>query len=579
LSEVYQGRDEPFSQYVIRVSNLYSRLEEVVDVQEQIRFAIERCHPSFKKFLFGEKFTSLQHLADRGLAIQQHLLSDLYYHGSQAKKEKVENPLAILQQSAEASNSNWLLPRALNSGLVSRSADNNKVSDGVRKGKGGKNKVVCYRCGRVGHYATQCTSTSNRNRESNAVNGRKNRKIIRRNESEDFSPLIDVNIRGLKRQCFADSGSSVNLLQEGLAKVLMKRGVKFIQRDVELCLARGTAVATGSMRVNIFVHGKRVPTLFYVLPGLQHEVLIGREFLADAGLCLNLADKSWNFVNSKESFPFAKPFVRRGTWKGNSKSDDLVNQLVSLREVRNSEPVNGKAKCNFPSIFREPLKKMECGTVSNKVQKATQEPKVSVDMEPLVDVKLRGLTRQCYLDSDSCANLLNAGLARVLTKRGAKFRQHNVDLYVANSKATAIGTMMITVNIRGRRVPTLFYVLPGVKHQIVVGCEFLSDANIRLNMATNSWKFRDLEGTYPFVFPFYTRGLIWKNVQPRNVVHVPVSRNEVIPRSESPKFRGKENGTGKQQNVNRRQFGGSVENSGSGTRRQTLSERNVTKNC
>ena len=292
LSEVYQGRDEPFSQYVIRVSNLYSRLEEVVDVQEQIRFAIERCHPSFKKFLFGEKFTSLQHLADRGLAIQQHLLSDLYYHGSQAKKDKVENPLAILQQSAEASNSNWLLPRALNSGLVSRSADNNKVSDGVRKGKGGKNKVVCYRCGRVGHYATQCTSTSNRNRESNAVNGRKNRKIIRRNESEDFSPLIDVNIRGLKRQCFADSGSSVNLLQEGLAKVLMKRGVKFIQRDVELCLARGTAVASGSMRVNIFVHGKRVPTLFYVLPGLQHEVLIGREFLADAGLCLNLADKS-----------------------------------------------------------------------------------------------------------------------------------------------------------------------------------------------------------------------------------------------------------------------------------------------
>lgn len=85
-----QHPDESLLEYVRALQELYSRAEPSASNADQVSRAIRQCHPSFKPYLRGRGFDSLEALAREARVVQADLLAELRYIPPPRPEESLE---------------------------------------------------------------------------------------------------------------------------------------------------------------------------------------------------------------------------------------------------------------------------------------------------------------------------------------------------------------------------------------------------------------------------------------------------------------------------------------------------------
>lgn len=68
-----------------------------------------------------------------------------------------------------------------------------------------------------------------------------------------------------------------------------------------------------------------------------------------------------------------------------------------------------------------------------------------------------------------------------------RFRDNKISL--ATGQVHAKGKISFFIYVRGRRVRTTMYVLPGLLHSLVLARDFISRAKIAIRLHLNGWKY------------------------------------------------------------------------------------------
>ncbi|KAL0819596.1 hypothetical protein ABMA28_007685 [Loxostege sticticalis] len=99
-----------------------------------------------------------------------------------------------------------------------------------------------------------------------------------------------------------DTGATNCLASPLLYRTLVDGGVRFTETQRSIGLADGTQqvrdVLTGDVSVEL--HGRKIFTTFLVIPGANTRTLLGRDFIRDAGIIIDIQQASWHFADTPD---------------------------------------------------------------------------------------------------------------------------------------------------------------------------------------------------------------------------------------------------------------------------------------
>jgi predicted aspartyl protease len=121
------------------------------------------------------------------------------------------------------------------------------------------------------------------------------------------APLLAVSIGDRTLLALLDTGSSVSLLGDEALQAAVAARSKPININRSLRLAAGTTTATAQVKVFITWPGGERRHRFLYLPGLEHALILGRDFLHAVGMSLHTAEGGWTLGTAPQCvIPFAK---------------------------------------------------------------------------------------------------------------------------------------------------------------------------------------------------------------------------------------------------------------------------------
>lgn len=158
-------------------------------------------------------------------------------------------------------------------------------------------------------------------------------------------PLLEVRLGDRSFLALMDSGSSASLIGDAAMAAVTAAGAGVREEQRSLRLAQGSSITTQSTRCRVHWTGESRKQRFLHLPGLCHEVVLGRDFLAAAGISLHISLRGWTLgIEPQHLIPFARHQI--------PKSADLpklqheVYYLGDLfREASDTECVPTESEC------------------------------------------------------------------------------------------------------------------------------------------------------------------------------------------------------------------------------------------
>ncbi|KAI8125535.1 hypothetical protein CVS40_4373 [Lucilia cuprina] len=164
----------------------------------------------------------------------------------------------------------------------------------------------CYGCGAPGVYRSNCTTCSSSGKDSPqylAFNS------ISSTVIGHSLPTTQVEFFGLKGEAIFDSGAKTSVASLELKRILTANKCVFQDVRAEITLADGS-VSTGrvmSTICNIIIGNRlRKIRLIYLPNATENRTLIGADFMEQAGIVLNMAQKYWYFEDQpRQKFSFA----------------------------------------------------------------------------------------------------------------------------------------------------------------------------------------------------------------------------------------------------------------------------------
>jgi len=345
----FQAPDEPLGVFIRKIASYYKRLKAPPTQEMQCEFIISRCHPSFRHHLSFSAIKDLRTLQSKARHIQQVLLQDRIYALEAERKHKPCNPLEKLGSNYDLAEPKRLNESALDPAFVKR--NKGKVADGQNRdvpGASNRSKRRCFICNSVSHIAKFCDVKRDA-RDKGACFARKVKGKEENKKESIREPLVSVNMRGLTVQSYLDSGSNVGLVDEALCKVLEKRGVKRRFCNDKILLATGEAHAKGKISLFIYLKGRRVRTTLYVLPGLQHSLVLARDFISGSRIAVRLHLNGWNFETQSRVYLFEE--TREACWRqGNFSLNPKQQQEFQDNGARTKDDSLGREKPLFYPI-------------------------------------------------------------------------------------------------------------------------------------------------------------------------------------------------------------------------------------
>lgn len=101
-----------------------------------------------------------------------------------------------------------------------------------------------------------------------------------------------------------DTGAKCSIASQKLYHLLRKKGTKFQQKKMQIALADGHPRIRDVLTTKTYVklEDRSILTEFIVLPGSKdNRTLLGVDFIDDAGLVIDVPQRSWNFVDAAET--------------------------------------------------------------------------------------------------------------------------------------------------------------------------------------------------------------------------------------------------------------------------------------
>ncbi|XP_036347926.1 uncharacterized protein LOC118757308 [Rhagoletis pomonella] len=201
----------------------------------------------------------------------------------------------------------------------------------------------CYGCGTPGYYRSNCPTCNKKT-------------VINSPQKLDFNtlqttiigrdvPTVNININGLNGEAFLDTAARTNVASSQLFKKLREKGVEFQKVFAEIILADGIPRKdmVHSTIVDIVI-GKRIKRIRFIClsTAQNNRTLLGIDFLEQAGIVMDLAQRTWHFKDDpRKVFDFKRSAAK-------------VENYVSLTEANvENHNAGGTALDAFMSWFEK----------------------------------------------------------------------------------------------------------------------------------------------------------------------------------------------------------------------------------
>ncbi|XP_028158446.1 uncharacterized protein LOC114351431 [Ostrinia furnacalis] len=154
---------------------------------------------------------------------------------------------------------------------------------------------------------------------------------------DQFKPTIRIQILGHSGVAVMDTGATDCLASPTLYRKLVASGVRFAETQRLIGLADGTRqvhdVLTGD--VAVVLQGRKIFTTFLVIPGAATRTLLGRDFIRDAGILINIQQAAWSFADTPDRrYAFVQDRVLTPTADAELKRVEETTKLKLRTESR-----------------------------------------------------------------------------------------------------------------------------------------------------------------------------------------------------------------------------------------------------
>lgn len=296
-SEIFQDKQRPNEStdaFVCRKRSLFAQLKERLPENTIINMIFSQISIPIREKIPRESVSSFQELLYRARDIEMSIS---------------ENKMAAISTPFETKEKGQL--RCSYCRKKNHTADVcYKRIEMEKRGKPEETKLSCYGCGAVGYYRSNCPTCNNRN-------------VMESPKLLDFNsvqttlighnvPTVDINVNGLNGEAYLDTAARTSIAGYHLFQKLVEMKEEFQKVYAEITLADGIVrkELVCSTVVKIII-GKRLKRIrFICLPNARNNrTLLGIDFLEQAGMVMDLAQKTWYFKDApKELFSFkAKP--------------------------------------------------------------------------------------------------------------------------------------------------------------------------------------------------------------------------------------------------------------------------------
>ncbi|XP_064460245.1 uncharacterized protein LOC135370435 [Ornithodoros turicata] len=399
-----QHAEESLLEYTRAIQELYRRAEPLATESEKVARAIRQCHPRFKPYFRGRRFSSLDDLAKEAHVIQADLLAELQYRPPPRPEQTLEPSCAWNgpRQSLDAE----LNPRGTvgthggsSAGPVYRSLDpfayeqRNRARSAraePREREVGDARHAPRQDRRdsraTDHYYPQTTpagkpgtpaavigndsvlSSTAENVDKKQANS--NHAILSDNvlalvplacRAQDdicsIGPFIVARVLSKDVAALVDTGAAVSLIGDTIHDWCRERNISV--RTTRTCLrpaSDAVVPAGGAVRLTLTVDGQRVRQRFIYLPGLAGLMILGRDFIIRMGLVLDLRRGGYQHASGTTFYPFMEwttPETEQNR-TGEETQDPGAGQSTSVELFSGAEHLTATV---VPAVLEDVLKR------------------------------------------------------------------------------------------------------------------------------------------------------------------------------------------------------------------------------
>ncbi|KAG5866498.1 hypothetical protein JTB14_012595 [Gonioctena quinquepunctata] len=114
--------------------------------------------------------------------------------------------------------------------------------------------------------------------------------------------LLGVNFLGF--DSIIDTAAKQSIAGPSSYKISQETNHTFTSKTVFIKLADGCSKVGYILptEVDVSLQGRIIPTTFVINPGAKNYTLIGIDFMIDAKIQLNIADRAWSFADDKAEY-------------------------------------------------------------------------------------------------------------------------------------------------------------------------------------------------------------------------------------------------------------------------------------
>lgn len=316
LREIFareQSDNDSVDSFISRVRAEMSRIPYKLPDVMQVDIVYGLLHRKFRKRVSRDSVSSVDCLLERARYVEE-TLSEVSHtktinpsHTASISSNKSSNTsLAVPDSSSNINNNIYkndtdshtkrVRPRCAFCKRFGHSTDEckNKIKSGDQHNNA---PLSCYGCGQQGVIRSKCptckgTPSADKVSFRSAVT----------QESDLSHPTVKIEVASLVGVAVLDTGATESLASPGLYKILLDSGTTFVKTRRNLGLADGTQQVREllSCDTNVTIQGHVIPTTFLVIPEADNRTLLGQDFIARAGILVDLQHSCWHFSNFPE---------------------------------------------------------------------------------------------------------------------------------------------------------------------------------------------------------------------------------------------------------------------------------------
>ncbi|KAJ8714525.1 hypothetical protein PYW07_002750 [Mythimna separata] len=351
-----QSDGDSVDSFISRVRSEMSRIPYNIPDVMQVDIVYGLLHRKIRKRVSRDSVSSVDCLLERARYVEE-TLSEVRHSKSPSPSTSISNDTANTAKSrnvevndpSASTDSRRNLSRASDSSSNIRNDTNSNTKrirprcifckrfghsidecrNKTKPGDQGSNAPPsCYGCGREGVIRSKCptcTGTPSADKVSfqSAIT----------HVSELSQPTVKIGVEGLVGVAVLDTGATESLASPGLYKILLDSGTTFTKTRRNLGLADETQQVRDllSCDTNVTIQGRVFPITFLVIPEADNRTLLGQDFIARAGIIVDLQHKCWHFSSSPEQkFLFVQSFSLTSTSDAELKQVNTTG--LALRE-------------------------------------------------------------------------------------------------------------------------------------------------------------------------------------------------------------------------------------------------------